>query len=1053
MKQTTKFWNLILSLLIAGASAGFADVNDWENPRMIGKNKEPGHATLMPFNDAQSALQGDRSASPNFLLLNGSWKFHWVRKPADAPQDFFREDYDVSEWDDISVPGVWQLQGYGIPIYMNITHPFVPADPPNIPHHYNPVGSYRRSFMLPETWKDRQVFLHFDGVKSAFYLWINGQEAGYSQGSMTPAEFDVTDYLRPGENHVSVKVYRWSDGSYIEDQDFWRFSGIFRDVYLFSTPKAHIRDFFCTTDLDDEYRNAELNVRMNIRNDSGEDLKGLKAEVSLHGDGFQSGPDEPIFLNFDSPGGDEIVLVASREIDNPRKWSAEHPNLYTIVIALKDENGRVLEAVSHKIGFREVEIKNQRFLVNGVPIYLKGVNRHEHDPDRGRAVTEELMIKDILLMKRHNINAVRTSHYPNQPRWYELCDQYGLYLIDETNLESHHFWGKFTQDPDWKEAFVDRARRMVERDKNHPSIIIWSLGNESGFGENHIAMADWIHAYDKTRPVFYNPAESHECVDLISPMYDRVHQIVRKAQTENRPIFLCEYAHAMGNSNGNLREYWDAIEAYDLLIGGFIWDWVDQGLRKYTDEGEEYFAYGGDFGDHPNDGNFLCNGLVSSDRVPHPGLIEYKKILQPVKVEAVDLARGILQVVNQYNFTNLNALAGSWSLSENGRIIQSGALDVIDLAPKESAKVAVPVLKPDLKPGAEYFLTVRFALKEDAAWADKGHEVAFEQFRMPYEAPELPDLDLASMPELGLYQTNQYAVIDGRDFYIFFSKDEGKIKTMRYLDRELIKAGPVLNVWRAPTDNDIGGGAQSNERVWRLAGLDRIEQQTRSVEIKQPNAKLAQIKVESFVSAPGSKNGFNTVMLYSVYGSGDIFIQTDLEPAGALPILPRIGLQMVVSGEYDRFSWLGRGPHENYPDRKESALAGLYSGTVDEQYVPYVQPSENGNKCDVRWASLTNDQGQGLLAEGMPLLNVSAHHYTTQDLDRAAHTCDLKRRDDITLNLDFEMLGVGGDDSWTPMTVHPPYRVHPKPAKYRLHIAPVTLDPAAPAWEKTSRLR
>ncbi len=1035
---------IIVCLIIGVCISSSHSANDWENPRMIGKNKELGHATLIPFNDAASALQGDRALSPNRLLLNGTWKFNWVRKPADAPNDFYQNNHDVSAWDDIDVPSNWQLQGYGIPIYMNIIHPFAPLDPPRIPHHYNPVGSYRRNFQFPSSWDGRQTFIHFDGVKSAFYLWINGKEVGYSQGSMTPAEFDITKYLQSGENNVSVKVYRWSDASYIEDQDFWRLSGIYRDVYLFSTPQLHIRDFTCQTDLDSQYRDAELSVKVNIHNYASSNQGKHQVEVALYDADQQPCFKQPLTKDFDSDKMIETVLDFKRGIKNPKKWSAEHPNLYTLVITLKKDNGSVIEAVSHKIGFREVELTNQQMLVNGVPIYLKGVNRHEHDPNRGRAVNEDTMVKDILLMKLHNINAVRTCHYPNTPRWYELCDQYGIYLIDEANLESHHFWGKFSNDSDWKEAFVDRAASMVQRDKNHPSIIIWSLGNESGFGPNHIAMSDWIHANDPTRLVFYNPAESHPCVDLISPMYDRVEQIVKKAQTENRPIFLCEYEHAMGNSNGNLREYWDAIESHDLLIGGFIWDWVDQGLRQQTEDGEEYFAYGGDFGDYPNDGNFLINGLISADRKPHPALNEYKKVLQPVKVTALNLLQGKVEITNKYHFTNLKSLAISWTLSEDGVTIQEGQIESLNLAPGQSGEVSVPFNTPALKAGAEYFLTLSFTQKSKTSWSDKGHQVACEQFKIPYKVPQAPLLDIASMPGIGLYQTDGCAVIDGSDFYIYFSKTEGKIKTLRYNDKELLKSGPVLNFWRAPTDNDHGGEDKSNERVWRIAGLDRMEQKTNKVTVKQLNDKQISIKVDAFIVAPGNANGFNALISYTICGSGDILIEADIDPVGDMPILPKIGLQMTVAGDYDRFTWLGRGPHENYPDRKESALVGLYNSNVQDQYFPYVMPQENGAKSDVRWAALTNQKGEGLLTQAMPLLTVSALHYNTKDLELAKHTYDLKQRDDITLNLDFEMLGLGGDDSWTPMTVHPKYRVHPKKAQYSVRIRPCTLDASSP---------
>jgi len=620
---------ILISLLFGGCSASgrvypeiTAGVPDWENPEMIGQNKEPAHCTLMPYPDVAAALTGNREASPFCKSLNGEWKFNWVPKPADRPRDFYKLNYDVSSWKEITVPANWQLQGYDIPIYLNTRYPFSPEkpNPPYIPHDNNPVGSYRTEFTIPAGWQGRQVFIHFDGVKSAFYLWLNGERVGYSQGSMTPAEFNITKYLRDGKNILAAEVYRWSDGSYLEDQDMWRLSGIYRSVYLFSTPAVHICDFFVRTELDEQYKDATIMIRPKLLNFTNEQLAGWVVQAQLY-----DSDNQPVFS---IPLKERVSTIMRKwyasqrssvkfgllqgKVTNPQKWSAEQPNLYTLVLSLKDAEGNTIEAESCKVGFRKVELKDGQLLINGESVLLCGVNRHEHDPDHGRAIPLSRMIQDIKLLKQNNINAVRTSHYPNDPRWYDLCDRYGIYLIDETNLETHGLQGLLANNPTWHAAFVERAIRMVERDKNHPSVIFWSLGNESGCGPNHAAMAGWIHDYDPTRPVHYEGAQGKPTdaayIDVLSRMYPKTQYIVDLATKEidNRPVVMCEYAHAMGNSVGNLKEYWDAIRSTKRLIGGFIWDWVDQALRKKTTGGREFWAYGGDYGDIPNDDR-LCS--------------------------------------------------------------------------------------------------------------------------------------------------------------------------------------------------------------------------------------------------------------------------------------------------------------------------------------------------------------------------------------------------------------------------------------------------------------
>ena len=590
------------------------DVPDWENPDVIGRNKEPAHATIVPYTDPVNALPGDRKASPWFKLLNGMWKFNWVPKPADRPLEFSNIDYDVEAWNEIPVPSCWELEGYGTPIYTNITYPF-PANPPFIPHDNNPVGSYRRSFTVPRSWLNRETFLVFDGVKSAAYIWINGREVGYTQGSKTPAEFRITDFLQPGRNILAVEVYRWSDGSYLEDQDFWRLSGIFRDVWLFSTPRLHIRDFWAQPKLVREYNDAVLDLSVSVRNYDNADAGNHTVQAMLFDNSGRRMFDNHLEKSVSVPSGGEVTLEFEQYITEPKLWTAETPDLYTLLVMLKNSRGDVVEVESCRVGFRSSEILNGQLCINGVPIMIKGVDRHEHDPDDGRTITRESMIRDIMLMKQNNINAVRTSHYPNKPIWYDLCDEFGMYLVDEANIESHGmgYDPKKTlgNKPEWQKAHLDRTISMVERDKNHPSVIVWSLGNEAGDGVNFVATSKWIHDSDPSRPVQYERAGLEPHTDIYCPMYARIEQIEEYAKTHSdRPLILCEYAHAMGNSVGNLQDYWDVIYKYPVLQGGFIWDWVDQGLRKTLPDGTEFWAYGGDYGDTPNDGNFCCNGLV-----------------------------------------------------------------------------------------------------------------------------------------------------------------------------------------------------------------------------------------------------------------------------------------------------------------------------------------------------------------------------------------------------------------------------------------------------------
>ncbi|MBW8040419.1 MAG: DUF4981 domain-containing protein [Planctomycetes bacterium] len=1040
---------VVISLILTGcihlqSRAAKADLRtpDWENPEVIGINKEPGHCTVIPYPDTRLALKADRTASPFYKSLNGNWKFHWVRKPADRPINFYKPKYKVSNWKEIPVPSNWQMHGYGIPIYLNIQYPF-PPNPPYIPHTYNPVGSYRRGFTIGDEWKDRQIFLHFDGVKSAFYVWVNGRKVGYSQDSMTPAEFNITKYLKAGENTLAVEVYRWSDGSYLEDQDMWRLSGIYRNVYLFATPQVHIRDFFVRTDLDDRYTDATLMVRPRIANYSGGNLNGWIIEAQLYDQ--EKGAVLPKALVRDVPSiigegypqrGNVKFALLEGKIKNPHKWTAETPYFYTFVLTLKNNNGRVIESESCRIGFREVEIKDGQLLVNGKSVKLFGVNRHEHDPDHGRAVPVSRMIQDIKILKQHNINAVRTSHYPDDPTWYDLCDKYGIYLIDEANLESHGLKGYLSNVAAWHNAFVERAIRMVERDKNHPSIISWSLGNETGCGPNHAAMAAWIKDYDPTRPIHYEGAfgqpKDPYYVDVISRMYARIPEIIRIATdpVDVRPMVLCEYAHAMGNSVGNLKEYWDAIRSHKRLIGGFIWDWADQGLRKKSPDGKEFWAYGGDFGDKPNDGNFCCNGLVQPDRKPNPSLYEVKKVYQRIHVVPVDIMARKFRVQNEYDFLNLDFTDISWELSADGHIIQNGTLPKLSLAPEAEGDMQIQFKKPRLQPGCEYWLKITFTLSADTSWAKRGHIVAWDQFQIPLDVPPAPIVELNTMPKLTLKQTSQKITVTGRGFELTFGKDSGALETFLFRKKQLVSLPLVPNFWRVPIDNDNGNGMPRRLGAWRKAGPNRT---VKAVNAEQLKPQVVRITAEATIPV-GANSTYKTV--YIVYGNGDIVVDAILTPVGNnLPDLPRFGMQMAIPAQFNTLTWFGRGPHETYWDRKTGAAIGLYSGPVNEHIHSYVRPQENGNKSDVRWMALTDRDGVGLIAVGMPTIDVSAWPFTMGDLEKARHVHELPQRDTITVNLDYKQMGVGGDDSWGART-HPEYTLPAKPYRYSFRLTP-----------------
>jgi len=995
---------------------------------MIGQNKEPPHNTSIPYQDMNSALEGKFESSIYYKSLNGKWKFNWVKKPSERPKNFYKVNYDVSNWDEIIVPSNWQMHGYDIPIYTNIRYPYSISleNIPSIDHENNPVGSYRLEFEVPNEFYQRETFIHFDGVNSAFYIWVNGNKVGYSQGSMTPAEFNITKFLQEGINILAVEVYRWSDGSYLEDQDMWRFSGIYREVYLYSTPKIHIRDFFVYCTLDENYENALLNIKIKLKNYSNIEAKNYKVEIALL-DAQKRYLGSSVlmknYINIDHQN--EKTLKFEKNVNNPRKWSAETPYLYNLVIKLKNPNDEIIEIESCKFGFRQIELKQDGgFYLNGKSIIFKGVNRHEHDPVHGRAIPYTRMIQDVILLKQNNINAVRTSHYPNHPKWYELCDEYGIYIIDECNLESHGLRDILpNSDPKWTNACVDRMVRMVERDKNHPCIVIWSLGNEAGMGDNFKRMKDATLLIDSTRPIHYEGDVNHEVSDIISFMYytpKKLEREIKKNGARNKsklkkqeknfltPYMLCEYAHAMGNSLGNFQEYMDVFEKYTNAIGGFIWDFVDQGIHKVSENGKDFWAYGGDFGDQPNDGNFCINGIVMPDRKPNPALYEVKKVYQNVKVIPNDLINGKIEIYNKYNFNFLDFVSMKWELTANGVKIQEGTLNKLNIKPGKCQKVDVSFKKPKIIPNTEYHLKIISMLEKDLLWAERGHILAWDQFKIPYEIPIKNEINLDNISDIKVEELKDCFILKGENFNLRLGKISGSIESYSFMNVDLIVNPLIPNFWRAPTDNDLGKidipelkSVPSVDKSWKDASKNRI---VNEIKTKRLHPQVIRFYVNTKVI--NSEQPLETI--YTIYGNGDVIIKNKFTPNINLV---RFGMQMTVPGDFNKVNWFGKGPHETMLDRKTGAAVGIFSGKVEELIHPYIRPQENGNRTDIRWATLTNKEGDGLLVSdvGKTYLNISAWPYTMDDLESAKHNHELPHRDFITFNIDYRQQGVGGN--------------------------------------------
>ncbi|GGH28718.1 glycoside hydrolase family 2 TIM barrel-domain containing protein [Paenibacillus segetis] len=1003
---------------------------EWNNnPELFQINRLDAHAPSIPFNTMEEALQGDTKASSNYMSLNGLWKFAYAETPDQRISTFFELDYDCSTWAELPVPAHWQLNGYDYPHYTNVRYPWSEREPelkpPFAPTQFNPVGSYVRTFSIPEDWVEQPVFISFQGVESAFYVWLNGELVGYSEDTFTPAEFDLTPYLAQGENKLAVEVYKWCDASWLEDQDFWRFSGIFRDVYLYTTPKTHIYDYCVRTELDAQYQNAEFQLDVKLIDYFESTSGNVTVEARLYDHEHKLVFDSPLSQMVNFHDASTQTLKFTTTVIDPLKWSAEQPNLYTLILSLHNHNGDLLEAISCRVGFRKFELKDGLMKINGQRIVFKGVNRHEFSCDEGRAIGVDDMIRDIQLMKAHNINAVRTSHYPNQTIWYDLCDEYGLYVIDETNLETHGSWnygqtelGEITvpgSKPEWRENVLDRCNSMFQRDKNHPSVVIWSLGNESFGGDNFIAMHDYLKQQDPTRLIHYEGQfhyrASSAASDIESTMYAKPVEVEQYALNDpKKPYIICEYSHAMGNSCGGLHLYWELFEKYDILQGAFIWDWIDQAIRIEHADGTVQMAYGGDFGESPHDGNFCGNGLIFADGSVSPKLYEVKKCYQNVKFEAVDIERGCFRVTNRNLFIDLAEYDLKWEVACNGKTVQAGQVDLAVPA-GEAAEITVPFdPTTETSSAGEYVLTLSMVLKEATLWAAVGHEVAWEQFVLPASSYEHQPAQTTNSSIVHVQEQADQLIVQVADISLQFNTSNGCLSSIQNEGEELLLEPVRPNFWRAVTDNDLGNKLNERCAIWRTVWDTNT---LRSFEWSKDGEDVI-VRAEYLLhTEPVS----SLTLEYKVGSNGSINVFEEFSPGQGLPEIPEIGMLFVLKDSLNTVSWYGRGPHENYWDRKTGARLGYFSGRIQDQFVPYIRPQECGNKTDVRYANITQGtDGAGIHIEGDPVLELNALPWTPNELEAHDHVYKLPASNKTVVRVNHKQMGVGGDDSWNAPT-------------------------------------
>lgn len=988
--------------------------HEWENEEIFGVNKEPGHSTYIPFPTIESLKKDEyfdkpwlQPSSSYYQLLSGNWKFNWVKQPSERPVDFYKQSYDVSSWKEIAVPSTLEMLGYGTPIYTNITYPFKNQPSLILPQkgytnekEPNPVGSYRRNFSIPADWDGKEIFLHFNGVYSGFYVWVNGLKVGYSEGANLDAEFNITKYVKPGENMVAVEVYKWTDASYIEDQDMFRLSGIHRDIYVYATPKMHIRDYFLKSEFDgDNFNAATFSIDASIKNYGTKQAKNSTVEVQLIDPSGKL--INTLTQNVDQlKGNTEQSYLMKTSVAKPLLWSAEKPNLYSVIVSLKDENGNVTEAMASKFGFRKIEIKNKRVYINNEQVFFKGVNRHDMHPKYGKSVPVESMMQDILMMKQHNINTVRTSHYPNDSRMYAMYDYYGLYIMDENDLECHGNHSLSDRES-WQPAYLDRMTRTIQRDKNHPAVIFWSFGNESGAGSNFVAMQALVKKIDPSRPTHY---EGYNGVpDIDSHMYPSLRSMSDFDQRESdKPYFLCEYVHSMGNAPGNIAEYWDYIEnKSQRMIGACVWDWVDQALNK-VGEPEDHYYYGGQFGESPTDGDFSCDGLTTPDRRVTAKLIELKKVYQYIKFRTLALNSGKVEITNKYDFTNLNEFNLIWSVLKNGEMIESGKITDLNLAPNEKETIIIPY-KTKVEGDNEYFLNIRFEKKEATNALPAGHVVASEQFALN-SRPLVPAVDLSSLGQLSTQSQGDNLTISGTDFKTVFDMKNAVIVSLQYNGKELVQNGKGLSLnWYRNINNDRYADQNSYATAYDVQVGSYKEDVTRKY-------VTVLIDMKASIQSP-TPVVLDYTLKYTVYADGTIDVDASFVKPNKADIIRRLGLQLVLPQDFEQINYYGYGPLENYIDRMQSAYVGLYATTAtamgEEEH--YMRSQSMGNREDVRWVSFVNNNGQGLKITAKDRLGFSAMHYSDEDIWNALNDFALKsiRKPEIYVNLDCKQQGLG----------------------------------------------
>ena len=1031
---------IVLALaLFLSLQNNFAQHNEWENPQILDRGKEAGRSSFLLFSNENELKGNNPQKSELYQSLNGNWKFNIVKSPSQRPLDFYAADLNDSNWKNIEVPSNWELQGYDIPIYTNITYPF-PKNPPFIAPDYNPVGSYRRTFTVSESWNDKEIILHFSSISGYARVFLNGKEVGMTKAAKTPAEFNITSFLKKGENLIAVQVFRWHDGSYLEDQDFWRLSGIERDVYLQAMPKTTVWDYFVKSDLDNQYKNGLFNLDITLKYFEKSKIKNPAVKVELF-----DNKENVIFSETKKVNNKEAKISFEKTIENVKQWSNETPNLYRYTITLLDNKGKVLEIISKKTGFRKVEIKNARLLVNGKVIMVKGVNIHEHDDEKGHVPNEKLTLKDLQLMREHNVNAIRMSHYPHDPHIYDLCDEYGFYVVDEANIESHAMgaewqnWFDKTKHPaylpEWAPAHMDRIERMFAIDKNHPSIIIWSLGNECGNGPVFYDAYDWLKKVDHTRPVQFEQAGENRNTDIVAPMYPSIKSMKNYANSDKeRPYIMCEYAHAMGQSSGNFQEYWDIINNSKRMQGGFIWDWVDQGIKTKNDKGEVFWAYGGDLGgaNLQNDENGCADGLVFSNRTPKPALEEVKKVYQNIEFKLNN--KTDLTITNHFNFTNLSNYTFKWEVIKNGSKVKTGEFN-LDLDPEQSKKVALDLGAID--ENSEYFLNVYAVSKYDTPLVAKGFEFAREQFEVAKGNYFAANATANTGSKLRYTVAKNVLSFETDNIMGEFDLQKGEI--LKYTSKNgknVFTNFPSPYFWRAPTDNDFGNGMPNKLGIWKEASKSPT---VVSVNLDKKSSEGVLIKVAYQLA---QANVPYTVE-YLIQNNGAIKVTAAIDLAGKeLPEIPRFGMRLKLNGAFDNLSYYGRGPWENYSDRNSAAFIGEYSDKVINQYAKnFIRPQESGYKTDVRWLTLKNDSGQGLKIEGQQPIGFSALNISTEDLDpgknkeqRHPTDLDLNSKEAVYLHVDYKQRGLGGDDSWGSLP-HDPYRLLDKKYSYTYTIS------------------